>query len=357
MRRPSGTSDAPDSEPSSPRPHRDCEDRDVAAYEGVIATQFQRIAQLESELAAAETQLAGIRANEGKQTRGLDPKREGERQRERQQKLTSLRGEAPDGEGDVVDPALSAAAGLVGMAAGVGGGCGVGEDGEDGSRSGSADARTREWLMDAGPPASVGGSVVGGLGAGPTTPAPPGPVSAHHLHPLGGSIATGGGSQTRYWTEMEHNLFLAAVQLYGAKNYVEISRYVGSRTPKQVRSHSQKYQLRLKREATKRTPAHPAHPHAAHVHLWGMHAAAAVGGYSHAMPRAAHLAAVAAVAPPGPAAASGGLGSGGGSSGGGVKTEADAASGISSASPAEGERSFAPRKRKPWRTSGEGIAA
>lgn len=59
-------------------------------------------------------------------------------------------------------------------------------------------------------------------------------------------------SQTRYWTELEHNLFLAAVRLYGAKAYVAISAYVGSRTPKQVRSHSQKYQLRQAREGRKR---------------------------------------------------------------------------------------------------------
>lgn len=61
-----------------------------------------------------------------------------------------------------------------------------------------------------------------------------------------------GVSQTRYWTELEHNLFLAAVRLYGAKAYVAISAYVGSRTPKQVRSHSQKYQLRQAREGRKR---------------------------------------------------------------------------------------------------------
>lgn len=60
-------------------------------------------------------------------------------------------------------------------------------------------------------------------------------------------------SQTRYWTELEHNRFLRAVQLFGPKNYVAISNYVGSRTPKQVRSHSQKYQLRLEREARKRS--------------------------------------------------------------------------------------------------------
>jgi hypothetical protein len=41
--------------------------------------------------------------------------------------------------------------------------------------------------------------------------------------------------------------------MFGPKNYVAISNFVGTRTPKQVRSHSQKYQLRLAREARKRS--------------------------------------------------------------------------------------------------------
>lgn len=58
--------------------------------------------------------------------------------------------------------------------------------------------------------------------------------------------------KTRYWTEMEHNQFLYAVKLFGPKNYVAISQYVATRTPKQVRTHAQKYQMRLEREAKKR---------------------------------------------------------------------------------------------------------
>lgn len=58
--------------------------------------------------------------------------------------------------------------------------------------------------------------------------------------------------KTRYWTEMEHNQFLYAVKLFGPKNYVAISQFVGSRTPKQVRTHAQKYQMKLQREAKKR---------------------------------------------------------------------------------------------------------
>lgn len=51
---------------------------------------------------------------------------------------------------------------------------------------------------------------------------------------------------------MEHNQFLYAVKLFGPKNYVAISQYVATRTPKQVRTHAQKYQMRLEREAKKR---------------------------------------------------------------------------------------------------------
>lgn len=58
--------------------------------------------------------------------------------------------------------------------------------------------------------------------------------------------------KTRYWTEMEHNQFLYAVKLFGPKNYVAISQFVGTRTPKQVRTHAQKYQMKLEREAKKR---------------------------------------------------------------------------------------------------------
>jgi SHAQKYF class myb-like DNA-binding protein len=53
--------------------------------------------------------------------------------------------------------------------------------------------------------------------------------------------------QTRYWTKSEHELFLEALEKYGPKNVKSISEYVGTRTPTQVRTHAQKYFLRLKR--------------------------------------------------------------------------------------------------------------
>lgn len=58
--------------------------------------------------------------------------------------------------------------------------------------------------------------------------------------------------KTRYWTEVEHNQFLYASKLFGPKNYVAISQLVGTRTAKQVRTHAQKYQMKLDREAKKR---------------------------------------------------------------------------------------------------------
>lgn len=54
---------------------------------------------------------------------------------------------------------------------------------------------------------------------------------------------------TRYWTEREHSLFLYATSMFGPRNYAAISQVVGTRTPKQVRTHAQKYQMRLEREA------------------------------------------------------------------------------------------------------------
>lgn len=61
--------------------------------------------------------------------------------------------------------------------------------------------------------------------------------------------------QTRYWTAYEHKRFLDALQLFvqerevicrfGEKNKKAISIYVGSRNVAQIRSHLQKYRLRM----------------------------------------------------------------------------------------------------------------
>mmetsp|Transcript_30103 Transcript_30103/g.80825 ORF Transcript_30103/g.80825 Transcript_30103/m.80825 type:complete len:364 (+) Transcript_30103:95-1186(+) len=51
--------------------------------------------------------------------------------------------------------------------------------------------------------------------------------------------------QPRYWTSEEHRLFLEALEKYGPKNVKAISTYVRTRTPTQVRTHAQKYFLRM----------------------------------------------------------------------------------------------------------------
>lgn len=88
----------------------------------------------------------------------------------------------------------------------------------------------------------------------PTSPRLAGPLappSTPNTFPRTGEEDERAG-KTRYWTEMEHNQFLYAVKLFGPKNYVAISQFVGTRTPKQVRTHAQKYQMKLEREAKKR---------------------------------------------------------------------------------------------------------
>eukprot|EP00188_Purpureofilum_apyrenoidigerum_P004929 Plantae.Rhodophyta-Purpureofilum_apyrenoidigerum.ctg59646.p1 GENE.Plantae.Rhodophyta-Purpureofilum_apyrenoidigerum.ctg59646~~Plantae.Rhodophyta-Purpureofilum_apyrenoidigerum.ctg59646.p1 ORF type:complete len:290 (+),score=74.58 Plantae.Rhodophyta-Purpureofilum_apyrenoidigerum.ctg59646:153-1022(+) len=57
----------------------------------------------------------------------------------------------------------------------------------------------------------------------------------------------------RYWTEDEHRKFLEGRKIYGPKNYAAISVLVGTRTPKQVRTHAQKYEMRLVRESAMRS--------------------------------------------------------------------------------------------------------
>lgn len=60
--------------------------------------------------------------------------------------------------------------------------------------------------------------------------------------------------QSRYWTPEEHKLFLEALNKYGHKDLRSISSYVGTRNMTQVRTHSQKYFMRLMREAKRQNP-------------------------------------------------------------------------------------------------------
>lgn len=61
--------------------------------------------------------------------------------------------------------------------------------------------------------------------------------------------------QSRYWTPEEHKLFLEALRQYGHKDLRSISAYVGTRNMTQVRTHSQKYFMRLMREAKRQNPS------------------------------------------------------------------------------------------------------
>mmetsp|Transcript_7325 Transcript_7325/g.13072 ORF Transcript_7325/g.13072 Transcript_7325/m.13072 type:complete len:402 (+) Transcript_7325:305-1510(+) len=58
---------------------------------------------------------------------------------------------------------------------------------------------------------------------------------------------------TRYWSQAEHERFLSACRMFGARKYIQIAEYVGTRSAKQVRTHSQKYEIRLVREKTTTT--------------------------------------------------------------------------------------------------------
>ena len=58
-------------------------------------------------------------------------------------------------------------------------------------------------------------------------------------------------ASSRYWTADEHNRFLEGLRLFGQKDIKSISRHVGTRSATQVRTHAQKYYLRIERERQK----------------------------------------------------------------------------------------------------------
>lgn len=67
-----------------------------------------------------------------------------------------------------------------------------------------------------------------------------------------GNTPGGKSPQSRYWTAEEHQRFLEAIKKYGDKDVKAIAAYVGSRSATQVRTHGQKYNLRLEREKRKK---------------------------------------------------------------------------------------------------------
>eukprot|EP00287_Rhodomonas_sp_CCMP768_P003134 CAMPEP_0196718590 /NCGR_PEP_ID=MMETSP1091-20130531/1761_1 /TAXON_ID=302021 /ORGANISM="Rhodomonas sp., Strain CCMP768" /LENGTH=328 /DNA_ID=CAMNT_0042059293 /DNA_START=118 /DNA_END=1101 /DNA_ORIENTATION=- len=57
-------------------------------------------------------------------------------------------------------------------------------------------------------------------------------------------------SQSRYWSEEEHQRFLVAIQTYGHKDVKAIASVVRTRNATQVRTHAQKYFMKLARSRT-----------------------------------------------------------------------------------------------------------
>lgn len=55
-----------------------------------------------------------------------------------------------------------------------------------------------------------------------------------------------------YWVMYEHNKFLKAINLFGIKDAQSISMFIGTKTPSQVRLHSQNYIRDLKKQKLKR---------------------------------------------------------------------------------------------------------
>ena len=54
--------------------------------------------------------------------------------------------------------------------------------------------------------------------------------------------------QSRYWTDEEHSKFVEGMKLFGAKDAKKIAKHVGTRDSTQVRSHAQKYFIKLAQE-------------------------------------------------------------------------------------------------------------
>ncbi|KAF1772707.1 Myb domain [Phytophthora cactorum] len=58
-----------------------------------------------------------------------------------------------------------------------------------------------------------------------------------------------------WWTPEEHERFLEAVELYPSGPWKKIAHHIGSRTPRQVMTHAQKYRQRIKRRGNRKSRA------------------------------------------------------------------------------------------------------
>eukprot|EP00168_Porphyra_purpurea_P001304 TRINITY_DN1162_c0_g1_i1.p1 TRINITY_DN1162_c0_g1~~TRINITY_DN1162_c0_g1_i1.p1 ORF type:complete len:879 (-),score=144.99 TRINITY_DN1162_c0_g1_i1:83-2719(-) len=116
------------------------------------------------------------------------------------------------------------------------------------------------------PPPSSTGAARNGSAAGPAVvagtpsaavPAAVGASTPTTASPAAASTAAGAkkAGTSRYWTAEEHARFLDGLSRFGAKDIKGIARHVGSRSATQVRTHQQKYNLRLQREKEKANSA------------------------------------------------------------------------------------------------------
>lgn len=112
-------------------------------------------------------------------------------------------------------------------------------------------------MMPPAPPPSALTTPPAATAAAPVVPGAPAVSAATACAPVGQASrpAADGSSDrkaSRYWTHDEHQRFLTAVAACGAKNYSQISEFVGTRNARQVRTHAQKFQQKLQREESKR---------------------------------------------------------------------------------------------------------
>ncbi|KAF4046732.1 Myb-like DNA-binding domain [Phytophthora infestans] len=56
-----------------------------------------------------------------------------------------------------------------------------------------------------------------------------------------------------WWTTQEHEKFLEAIELYPSGPWKKIAHHIGTRSPRQVMTHAQKYRQRIKRHRKSRT--------------------------------------------------------------------------------------------------------